>query len=88
MEPDIDQETLLIDAAIAQLKSGLAKTYVPFTDIQVWEDRHIAFAQRLEAVCEQEGLSVLADRLVSRFGWHCLEIELIDQQYYFPSISV
>ena len=89
MSHDIDQQTIQIEATINQLLSGLPKTYVPFTDIEIWEDRHLGFGKRLEAVCEQDyQLDVQASKIVKRLGWQWLEVENKGRFSCFPDIVV
>lgn len=85
----IDQQTVLIEETIAQLLSGLDKTYVHFTDDEIWEDVHIGFEQRLTAVCEQDyHLNVSASKLISQYGHKWLEVENLGKYSYFPNILV
>jgi hypothetical protein len=87
MSHNIDQQTRLIEATIQQLLSGLPKTYIPFTEVEIWENKHIAFAQQLEAICDQDyNLMINADRLVTKFERHCLEIENLGEFCFFPDI--
>ena len=85
----IDQETRLIEETIQQLLSGLDKTFVPFTDDQIWNDDHITFAQRLDAVCEQDyRIMISADRLICKRDIQWLVVENLGEYQTFPSIRI
>lgn len=89
MSHNIDQQTIQIEATIQQLLSGLPKTYVPFGDDDIWNNKHLGFGQRLEAVCNQDHhLNVKATKLIVQFGWKWLEVENLGKFHYFPNILV
>ena len=89
MSHDIDRQTIQIGATVNQLLSGLPKTYVPFTDVAIWENKHLGFGKRLEAVCEQDHqLNVRASRVYKQFGWQWLAVENKGKLNKFPDIVV
>ena len=89
MSFNIDQQTIQIEATIEQLLSGLPKTYVPFRDGEIWSNKHLGFAQRLEAVCNQDySMNVRASKLIKQYGWQWLEVENLGKLRFFPSIIV